>query len=204
MNSPSHIRNSLATVVVSIGVLLAPSVHARAPGHAVDAVAVESRLVAQLERLPEQDLKSFYLRCSRAASQHALGSGEIALCSQGYEILLKRIFGGDFFALLAWSQLHSDDTLKTAFKNMALRHRSLCLRPPVLPRISRKPSGSAITRQLKHGVDGATAIACGVITEDLKVKKFNGDFDSMLAWWRQNKAAEHQALTTASPAVAGR
>lgn len=117
MNSTSHIRSSLATVVVSLGVLSAPWVHAQAPGHALDVVVEESRLVAQLERLPELDLKSFYLRCSRAASQHALGSGEIALCSLGYEILLKRIFGGDFFALLAWSQLHPDDTLQTASRD---------------------------------------------------------------------------------------
>lgn len=117
MNSPSHIRSSLATVVVSIGVLSAPWVHAQAPGHALDIVAGESRFVAQLERLPELDLKSFYLRCSRAASQSLLGSGEAALCSLGYEILLKRTFGGDFFALLAWSRLHPDDTLELAFRD---------------------------------------------------------------------------------------
>ena len=56
----------------------------------------------------------------------------------------------------------------------------------------------------KHGVDGGTAIICGAITEDLKMKKFSGDFNLMLAWWRQNKAAEHQALTTAGYAVSGR
>ncbi len=55
-----------------------------------------------------------------------------------------------------------------------------------------------------HGVDGGMAIACGVITEDLKMKKFNGDFDLMLAWWRQNKAAEHQALAASSRATSGR
>ncbi len=55
-----------------------------------------------------------------------------------------------------------------------------------------------------HGVDGGAGIACGAITENLKVSKFNGDFDLMLAWWRQNKAAEHQALTTAGRAVASR
>ena len=53
-------------------------------------------------------------------------------------------------------------------------------------------------------VDGGTAIVCGAITEDLKMKKFSGDFNLMLAWWRQNKAAEHQALTTAGYAVSGR
>jgi hypothetical protein len=55
-----------------------------------------------------------------------------------------------------------------------------------------------------HGVDGGAAIACGAITESLKVSKFNGDFDLMLVWWRKNKAAEHQALTTAGHAVVSR
>jgi hypothetical protein len=54
------------------------------------------------------------------------------------------------------------------------------------------------------GVDGGAAIACGAITEDLKMRKFSGDFDLMLVWWRKNKAAEHQALTTAGYAVSVR
>lgn len=45
-----------------------------------------------------------------------------------------------------------------------------------------------------RGVDGATGIACGIVTENLKATKFKGDFDAMLAWWRQHKVAEHQAL----------
>ena len=56
----------------------------------------------------------------------------------------------------------------------------------------------------QNGVDGGTAIACGAIYEELKVKRFNGDFDSMLTWWRQNKAAEHRALSNAGYAVSGR
>ncbi len=54
-----------------------------------------------------------------------------------------------------------------------------------------------------HGVGGGMAIACGVITEDLKMKKFNGDFDRMVAWWRQNKAAEHQVLAASGRATSG-
>jgi hypothetical protein len=55
-----------------------------------------------------------------------------------------------------------------------------------------------------HGVDGGAAIACGAITESLKVSKFNGDFDSMLAWWRENKVAQHRALGMASRETSGR
>ena len=73
------------------------------------ALDYESRLVAALYRLPEQDLKAFYLQCNRAATQTSLGSGDIALCSIGYEILLERTFGGDFSALLAWSRNQPDE-----------------------------------------------------------------------------------------------
>lgn len=41
---------------------------------------------------------------------------------------------------------------------------------------------------------GSTEIACGSLTEALKQRKFDGDFNVMLAWWRQHKEAEHLAL----------
>ena len=46
-------------------------------------------------------------------------------------------------------------------------------------------------------VDSGTAITCGNLTEALKQRKFNGDFNAMLAWWRQHKEAEHLALAKA-------
>ncbi len=55
-----------------------------------------------------------------------------------------------------------------------------------------------------NGVDGGTAIACGAITEELKMRKFSGDFDLMETWWRKNKPAEHQAVTAAGNAVSVR
>lgn len=48
-----------------------------------------------------------------------------------------------------------------------------------------------------HAYDRGTAMACSVTYEKLKAQKFNGDFCQMLAWWRQQKAAMHQALSTA-------
>lgn len=48
----------------------------------------------------------------------------------------------------------------------------------------------------KGRVDLGTAIACSSATDALKVRKFNGDFSAMLAWWQLNKAAEHLALET--------
>ena len=35
---------------------------------------------------------------------------------------------------------------------------------------------------------------CGAATEQVKVARFDGDYDKLLAWWRVNKEAEHQAL----------
>lgn len=46
-------------------------------------------------------------------------------------------------------------------------------------------------------IDTGTAITCGSLTEALKQRKFDGDFNAMLAWWRQHKEAEHLALAKA-------
>jgi len=46
-------------------------------------------------------------------------------------------------------------------------------------------------------VDLGTAVACVAATEQLKQRRFNGDFAAMLAWWQSNKTAEHFALDTA-------
>lgn len=46
-------------------------------------------------------------------------------------------------------------------------------------------------------IDSGTAITCGSLTEALKQHKFDGDFNAMLAWWRQHKEAEYLALSKA-------
>lgn len=48
-----------------------------------------------------------------------------------------------------------------------------------------------------HGVDGQTGMACGNATEQLKQRRFDGNFEAMLAWWRENKTAMHDALDQA-------
>lgn len=45
--------------------------------------------------------------------------------------------------------------------------------------------------------DAGFAMECSVVWEALKARKFNGDFDSFLAWWREKKDAEHGALASA-------
>jgi hypothetical protein len=107
MNASTRVLTGLANCLFTVGVLTTPGIQAQEPGPALD---YGSRLVAALHELPDQALKAYYLRCERAAIQTSLGSGDVALCSLAYEILLKGTFGGDFFALLAWwrSQLKED------------------------------------------------------------------------------------------------
>lgn len=41
----------------------------------------------------------------------------------------------------------------------------------------------------------ATQIAsCAAATEELKARKFGGEFEKLLAWWQRNKAAAHESL----------
>ena len=47
-------------------------------------------------------------------------------------------------------------------------------------------------------VDMATALACGSINADLKDRKFGGDYDALLAWWRLNKEAMHRTVDLAA------
>jgi len=39
---------------------------------------------------------------------------------------------------------------------------------------------------------------CGVVTEHMRLAKFDGDSEKLLAWWRLNKETEHQALAGAT------
>ena len=45
-------------------------------------------------------------------------------------------------------------------------------------------------------IDSGTASTCSVLYENLKQRKFNSDFNAMLAWWQQHKETEHLALQT--------
>lgn len=45
-----------------------------------------------------------------------------------------------------------------------------------------------------RGVASADVVTCGAIYYVLKDRKFNGDLDKLLSWWRQNKVAQHEKL----------
>jgi hypothetical protein len=45
-----------------------------------------------------------------------------------------------------------------------------------------------------RGLDATPVDVCSAVTEELKNGRFGGDFLELLAWWRQNKLAEHTKL----------
>jgi hypothetical protein len=42
-----------------------------------------------------------------------------------------------------------------------------------------------------RGLDATPITACTAATRELRQMKFDGSFNRMLAWWRENKPAEH-------------
>lgn len=72
------------------------------PASPSDPLADRAGLLAQYERLPQACLREIFAACSSAASRTLLDFGSAAVCSFGYEALLKQGFGGNFRALMAW------------------------------------------------------------------------------------------------------
>lgn len=55
-----------------------------------------------------------------------------------------------------------------------------------------------------HVLDAETAGLCSSASEELKLRKFEGDLHALLSWWEQNKAREHRALDSAFGGAGGR
>lgn len=68
------------------------------------ALADRNGTIAAFERLPEACLKRVLIACHREAGRRLLDLGSAAMCSMNYEALLRKSFGGDFNALMAWWQ----------------------------------------------------------------------------------------------------
>lgn len=59
-------------------------------------------VLAEYERLPRPCLEQIVLQCSAAAGESFLDQGSAAICSIGYEALLKSGFNGNFNVMLSW------------------------------------------------------------------------------------------------------
>jgi hypothetical protein len=45
-----------------------------------------------------------------------------------------------------------------------------------------------------HGVHAAPVAFCSDVTQAVRQRKFGGNLEQMLEWWRQNKSAAHAAV----------
>jgi hypothetical protein len=94
----------------------APAARAAPPGCALptgmDPLAERQELLAEFERLPQQCLEGIFRECTAASSQGFLDLGAAAVCSFGYEALLRQGFGGNFHALMAWWRSEKQASLR--------------------------------------------------------------------------------------------
>jgi len=79
-----------------------------APAEADNPLADRREQLSLYEGMPEHCLKTLVMECTAVANERMLDMGSAATCSIGYEALLKRGFGGDFKAMLAWWRTQRD------------------------------------------------------------------------------------------------
>ena len=77
----------------------------------VDFTAQRAQVVAQLDAVPEIELRQRHLRCMHVASVRPLTIGETTLCPLVAEVLRQRGFAGDHRAMAAWSESQRDPYL---------------------------------------------------------------------------------------------
>lgn len=65
-------------------------------------ITERSETISSFERMPEGCLKTLFSECSGWANRGLLDPHSAAICSVGYEALLRKSFGGSFQAMLAW------------------------------------------------------------------------------------------------------
>ena len=106
---------------------------------------------------------------------------------------LKIVANAAAFALaLGAMTAYSDGGLteQRSLSPQPLQARAVVLRVADLEKAFWMCDHAATTR----GVHASLASMCGAVTEELKTKKFDGDFEQMLGWWRRNKLAEYEKL----------
>jgi len=101
--------NALRCLVAAVMVMATPPAAAQAadsechlPAIDIDPLANRASILAAYEGLPQSCLQEIFAACSSASSQTLLDFHSAAVCSFGYEALLKQGFGGNFRALLTW------------------------------------------------------------------------------------------------------
>lgn len=62
--------------------------------------------LASFDRMPEPALEALFLRCDREAWARVLNFEDGVRCAMAWDALLKRVFGDDVDALMAWWLIH--------------------------------------------------------------------------------------------------
>lgn len=65
-------------------------------------LSIHDKLAAWADKRGSDDLKDIYLRCAALSSRERMDQDAAAMCSTVSELVMKRSFGGDFNALIAW------------------------------------------------------------------------------------------------------
>jgi hypothetical protein len=134
--------------------------------------------------------------CDLQAAQARPPSLMQAFCEAAADELGRRAFDGDRARLLAWwrerrGALQAPAKAGPPQPSAALSSVTPAQLQSAYLQCERQAQAAAL--------DSATAATCSMIYEALKQRVFGGDFDRLLAWWRQQQAQPAaQAGATAS------
>ena len=77
----------------------------------IDFSAQRSQVVAQVESVPDIELRWRHLRCLHVASVRGLTMGETTVCAIVADALRERVFAGDHRAMTTWAESQRDPYL---------------------------------------------------------------------------------------------
>jgi hypothetical protein len=171
-----------------------------------------------LADIPLPRLQSMVLPCDLQPPANQELTFTTAFCAFAADELRRRAFGGDLERLLAWwrdERARLEDGAAPASEQPARPARSSAAMPvatPVTAPAATPPFSRATPEQLKSTylqcerlaqatpLDFGTAAHCSMVYEELKQRVFAGDFDRLLAWWRQeSKAVAAEGTARATP-----
>jgi hypothetical protein len=168
-----------------------------------------------LAGIPLPRLQSMVLSCDLQSPANQELTFTTSFCAFAADELLRRAFGGDHERLLAWwrdGRAQLEHSAAPASEQSARPARSSAALPVSTAPAAMPPSSRATPEQLKATylqcdrlaqetrLDFATAAHCSMVHEELKQRVFAGDFDRLLAWWRQeSKALAVEGAARATP-----
>lgn len=150
-----------------------------------------------LAGVPLPRLQAMVLPCDLKPAAGQVQTAATAFCAAAADELRRRAFDGSHERLLAWWQ----------------EAREARRAPPPAP--GGRPISQATPAQLKASylqcnrlaettrLDFGTAASCSMVYEELKARVFEGDFQRLLAWTREQRAASAADAAAVAGAAAG-